>query len=94
MIQCKVTGSAKDVLDVRGILQKHYGKLYSKSVEEQIPEAVAHGTSKCTAIFILNDKYIDLQMFNALYQPELEFRINDLIYCKGRRMSRGQWHSV
>ena len=94
MIKITIVGGRNEVERVREVLKKQYGKMYSCRVTEMIPEAVQEGAKYCTASFVLEDKYFDL---NSMQKFRFQFEINfndKKSYRKGKGCNTGKWLTI
>ena len=76
---------------VRVVLKDRYGEMYSCRVIENIPEAVQNGAKFCTASFLVDDRYIDLDQFNKI---KCKFSIvfnNKKMYERSKGCKTGKW---
>ena len=91
MIKITIVGGRNEVEKVRVVLKDRYGEMYSCRVIENIPEAVQNGAKFCTASFLVDDRYIDLDQFNKI---KCKFSIvfnNKKMYERSKGCKTGKW---
>lgn len=91
MIKIIIVGGRNEVEKVRVVLKDRYGEMYSCRVIENIPEAVQNGAKFCTASFLVDDRYIDLDQFNKI---KCKFSIvfnNKKMYERSKGCKTGKW---
>ncbi len=91
MIKITIVGDRTEVQKIQNILRNVYEGMYNLKVTENIPEAVQNGAKFCTASFLVDDGYIDLDQFNKI---KCKFSIvfnNKKMYERSKGCKTGKW---
>ena len=90
MITCKVTGKGEDMYCAQRLLHQAVGE---NLVQSNIPEAARYNSGKCSASFILDADFIDLQKINSIRCPKIEVYFPGSVYVKQRNKNSGFWRA-
>lgn len=94
MIKITIVGGRNEVEKVRGVLKDCYGEMYSCRVIENIPEAVRDGAKFCTASFVVDDKFLEINRFDKLKCKFSIFFNNRKLYEHEKGCKTGRWSTI